>query len=63
MKLHEMKTKCRMCGRELIGDTKDEDFVSFYCMKCGVYTTKPLEEFKDEPKPPPAAPATETPKQ
>jgi hypothetical protein len=63
MKLHEMKTKCRMCGRELIGDTKDEDFVSFYCMKCGVYTTKPLEEFKDETKPPPAAPAPETPKQ
>jgi len=63
MKLHEMKAKCRMCDRELIGDTKDEDFVSFYCMKCGVYTTKPLDEFKDEPKLPPAAPAPEPPKQ
>jgi hypothetical protein len=25
----------------------DDMFVSFYCMKCGVYTTKPVEEFKD----------------
>jgi ribosomal protein S27AE len=63
MKLHEMKTKCRTCGKELIADDKDDDFVSFYCMKCGVYTTKPVEEFKDEPKPPPAAPAPEPPKQ
>jgi hypothetical protein len=56
MKLIDMKTKCRMCGKELIGDTKDEDFVSFYCMKCGIYTTRPLEEFKDLPPPaPPAA--------
>jgi len=57
MKLHEMKTKCRVCGRELIADDKDDDFVSFYCMRCGVYTTKPVEDFKDQPAPPPAAPA------
>jgi len=49
MKLNEMKTKCRVCGRELIGDTKDDEFVSFYCMRCGVYTTRPVEEFKDQP--------------
>ncbi|MCU0852807.1 MAG: hypothetical protein MUC90_06100 [Thermoplasmata archaeon] len=61
MKLIEMKTKCRMCGKELIADTKDESFVSFYCMKCGIYTTRPLEEFKDEPKPAPATPAPATP--
>ena len=54
MKLHEMKTKCRMCGRELIADDKDDDFVSFYCMRCGVYTTRPVEEFKDQPAPAPA---------
>lgn len=53
MKLHEMKTKCRMCGRELIADDKDDDFVSFYCMRCGVYTTRPTEEFKDQPAPAP----------
>jgi len=57
MKLHEMKTNCRMCGKELIADDKDEDFVSFYCMKCGVYTTRPVEEFKDKPPSPPAAAA------
>lgn len=57
MKLIEMKTPCRMCGKELTADDKDDDFVSFYCMKCGVYTTKPVEEFKDKPAPPP--PATE----
>jgi predicted RNA-binding Zn-ribbon protein involved in translation (DUF1610 family) len=55
MKLIEMKTKCRMCGRELIADTKDDEFVSFYCMRCGVYTTRPVDEFKDPPKPPPTA--------
>ena len=58
MKLHEMKTKCRMCGRELIADDKDDEFVSFYCMRCGVYTTKPVEDFKDQPAPAPA-PAAE----
>jgi len=58
MKLHEMKTKCRMCGRELTADDKDDDFVSFYCMRCGVYTTKPVEDFKDQPAPPPATPDT-----
>ena len=57
MKLIEMKTKCRVCGKELIADTKDDDFVSFYCMKCGVYTTRPVEEFKDPPKPAPATAA------
>ncbi len=50
MKLVEMKTKCRQCGRELIADTKDDEFVSFYCMRCGIYTTRPVEEFKDPPK-------------
>lgn len=57
MKLHEMKAKCRMCGRELIADDKDDDFVTFYCMRCGVYTTKPIEEFKDPPAPVEPAPA------
>jgi len=61
MKLIDMKTKCRMCGKELIADTKDESFVSFYCMKCGIYTTRPIEEFKDEPKPEPVAPAPAAP--
>jgi predicted RNA-binding Zn-ribbon protein involved in translation (DUF1610 family) len=55
MKLIEMKTKCRQCGRELIADTKDDEFVSFYCMRCGIYTTRPVEEFKDPPKPEPAS--------
>ena len=55
MKLHEMKTKCRMCGKELIADTKDDSFASFFCMKCGVYTTRPLEEFKEPPMPAPEA--------
>jgi len=63
MKLIEMKTKCRMCGKELIADDKDDDFVSFYCMKCGVYTTKPLEEFKDPPMPASEAVAVALPKQ
>lgn len=54
MKLIEMKTKCRQCGRELIADTKDDEFVSFYCMRCGIYTSRPVEEFKDPPKPEPA---------
>jgi len=49
MKLHEMKAKCRMCGKELKADDMDDDFVTFYCMKCGIYTTKPVEEFKDPP--------------
>ncbi len=54
LKLHEMKTKCRICGKELIADDKDDDFVTFFCMKCGVYTTRPVEEFPDLPKPAPA---------
>ena len=51
MKLLEMKTTCRICGRELIADSKDDDFVMFYCMRCGVYTSKPVEDFKDQPAP------------
>jgi len=62
MKLIEMKTKCRICGKELIADAKDDDFVSFYCMKCGVYTTRPLEEFKDQPAPAPEAASAAAPK-
>jgi hypothetical protein len=47
-----------MCGKELKGDEMDEDFVSFYCMKCGIYTTKPVSDYKDQPAPAPApAPA------
>jgi len=58
MKLQEMKANCRMCGKELKGDEMDEDFVSFYCMKCGIYTTKPVSDYKDQPAPVPApAPA------
>jgi predicted RNA-binding Zn-ribbon protein involved in translation (DUF1610 family) len=48
MKLIDMKTKCRMCGKELIADDKDDDFVSFYCMKCGVYTTRPVDYTRGE---------------
>lgn len=62
MKLHEMKTNCRVCGKELKGDTMDENFVTFYCMKCGVYTTRPLEEFKDQPAPAPEAASAAAPK-
>ena len=62
MKMTDMKTKCRMCGRELIADDKDDEFVTFYCMRCGVYTTRPVEEFKDEPKPAPAPEAAAIPK-
>jgi len=58
MKLHEMKAKCRMCGKELIADDKDDEFVIFYCMKCGVYTTRPAEEYKDQPAPATAAAPT-----
>ena len=53
MRLSEMKTQCRKCGKELIADSKDDSFVSFYCMKCGIYTNRPIEEFqekKDEPE-------------
>ena len=62
MKLVEMKAKCRMCGKELIADTKDSEFVSFYCMKCGVYTMKPVEDYKDPPAPAPEAVAIAAPK-
>ena len=53
MKLTDMKTKCRSCGRELIADQKDDDFAIFYFMRCGIYTTRPIEEFKEPPKPAP----------
>jgi len=55
MRLIDMKAKCRMCGRELVADSKDTEFAVFYCMKCGVYTTLPIEDFKEEKKetPPP----------
>lgn len=49
MKLSEMKTQCRKCGKELKADSKDSDFVTFYCMKCGIYTNRPVEEFQDKP--------------
>lgn len=54
MKLHEMRANCRMCGKELKADDMDDDFVTFYCMSCGVYTTKPVEDYKDKPAPAPA---------
>jgi hypothetical protein len=62
MKLHEMRAVCRMCGKELKADTKDDDFVTFYCMKCGVYTTKPLDDFKEPPAPEACAEAIPLPK-
>jgi len=52
MRLGDMKAKCRKCGKELIADSKDEDFATFYCMSCGIYTNRPIEEFKDEPPQP-----------
>lgn len=61
MKLHEMRAKCRMCGKELKADDMDDDFVTFYCMACGVYTTKPVDEFKDQPAPAPEAGAAAAP--
>jgi hypothetical protein len=48
MKLSEMKTQCRKCGKELRADSKDSDFVTFYCMVCGIYTSRPVEEFADK---------------
>lgn len=54
MKLTDMKAKCRMCGRELIADQKDESFAIFYCMRCGIYTSIPLENFTEPVKPAPA---------
>jgi hypothetical protein len=39
----------------------DDDFVTFYCMKCGVYTTRPVEEFKDPPAPAPPVEAATVP--
>jgi len=49
MKLGDMKAQCRKCGKELRADSKDSDFVTFYCMQCGIYTNKPVEDFKDPP--------------
>ena len=51
MRLSEMRAACRKCGRELKADSEDSDFVTFYCMGCGIYTTVPIEDFKEE-KPP-----------
>jgi ribosomal protein L44E len=60
MRLSEMKTQCRKCGKELIADSKDPDFVTFYCMKCGIYTNKPVEDFKDKPEETAACPMPAT---
>ncbi len=62
MKLIDMKAKCRNCGKELIADSKDSEFATFYCMKCGLYTMKPIEDFKDQPAPAPEAVAIAVPK-
>jgi len=59
MKLHEMRTACRQCGRELRADDMDDTFVTFYCIKCGIYTSKPVEEFQEPPAPVAAAAAAE----
>ncbi len=56
MKLTDMKAKCRQCGRELIADQKDESFAIFYCMRCGIYTSVPLENFPEPVKPAPVPP-------
>ena len=50
MKLCDMKANCRKCGKELKGDSKDADFITFYCMKCGIYTSKPVEDYQDQPE-------------
>jgi len=50
MRLGEMKTNCRKCGRELRAESKDTEFATFFCMKCGIYTTRPIEEFQEEKK-------------
>jgi len=50
MRIGEMKTNCRKCGRELRAESKDTEFATFFCMKCGIYTTRPIEEFQEENK-------------
>jgi len=60
MKLSEMKTQCRKCGKELRADSKDSDFVTFYCMVCGIYTNRPVEEFQDKPEETAACPKPAT---
>jgi hypothetical protein len=60
MKLSEMKTQCRKCGKELKADSKDSDFVTFFCMVCGIYTNRPVEEFQDKPEETAACPKPET---
>jgi hypothetical protein len=62
MKLGEMKTSCRKCGKELKADSKDSDFVTFYCMVCGIYTSRPIEEFADKKEEAPACQPTDAPK-
>lgn len=59
MKLHEMRTACRKCGRELRADEMDDTFVTFYCAKCGIYTSRPVEEFQVVEAPTAAAAAAE----
>ena len=61
MKLGEMKTSCRKCGKELKADSKDSDFVTFYCMVCGIYTSRPVEEFVDKIEEAPASQPTDKP--
>ena len=61
MKLGEMKTSCRKCGKELKADSKDSDFVTFYCMVCGIYTSRPVEEFADKEEEAPASQPTDKP--
>ena len=62
MKLHEMKASCRMCGKELKADDQDDLFVTFYCMKCGIYTTIPAEQFQDQKPEEPGPEAAAVPK-
>lgn len=61
MKLSEMKTPCRKCGKELKADSKDPDFVTFYCMVCGIYTSRPVEEFADKKEEVPAVQPSDKP--
>jgi len=61
MKLGEMKTQCRKCGKELKADSKDSDFATFYCMVCGIYTSRPIEEFADKKEEIPATLPTDKP--
>jgi hypothetical protein len=61
MKLGDMKTPCRKCGKELKADSKDSDFATFYCMVCGIYTSRPVEEFVDKVEETPVIQPTDKP--